>query len=84
MSLCREEKLENKRENNVECDVQLVFGGTRPHIQLHISSVQDVISLASDFDCEWWIVPHSYSWVMECSIFGILWFVRAANDGGAK
>jgi hypothetical protein len=79
MSLCREEGLENTLENEVECAVQLVFGGTRPHIQLHISSVPDIISLASDFECEWWIVPQSYSWVMECSIFGMFWFVRAAE-----
>jgi hypothetical protein len=80
VSLCREEGLEKE----LESIVQLVFGGTRPHIHLHISSVQDIISLASDFDCEWWIVPHSYSWVMECSLFGTLWFVRAANGAGAN
>lgn len=84
MSLCREEQLQNTPENEVECAVQLVFGGTRPHIQLNISSVPDIISLASDFECEWWIMSQSYSWVMECSILGMLWFVRADEGGAGK
>jgi hypothetical protein len=66
--ICTEEKLDG--------EAQLVFGGMRPHICLSISSVQAVIGLASDFECEWWMVPRSSSWVMECSRFGMLWFVR--------
>lgn len=49
--------------------VLCVFGSPKPHT-LELRHLAETIGFASEFETEWWVIPRSRKWIIECCLYG--------------